>query len=309
MVNISTYLDPNLIVVDLKASNKEEAIRVLVDRLFKETGAKELYGFDRAKVFEEVMSREGLHSTGIGNGLAFPHARLDGWGKMVIVMGVSSQGLDFASVDGEPVRGICLMLSSASEPYAILQAMAALARFFNNTENVLEILHRPISPKKIYERFNQAGVLATKIILARDIARPVSAFLKPDISIEEATRLMHLRRLDVIPVVDDKGKFCGQISCLDIFKYGMPDFFNQLHTISFVRHIDPFQKYFRIRGDLKVKDFMITDAPSISEEATLLEIIFQMTVKRRFKLFVVHADGSLAGEIDRFCVIDKILFF
>ena len=120
---------------------------------------------------------------------------------------------------------------------------------------------------------------------------------------------MHLHHLDVLPVLDDENKFYGVICCLDIFAYGIPDFFNQLHTVSFVRHIDPFEKYYRIRKGLKVKDLIKRDLSSaISKKDTLLEIIFQMTVKQHSHLYILD-EGCLAGEIDRFSIVDKILFY
>ena len=134
-------------------------------------------------------------------------------------------------------------------------------------------------------------------------------FVTLETSIEEATHIMHLNRLDVLAVLKENSEYCGEISCLDIFEHGMPDFFKQLNTVSFVKHIDPFEKYFKIKGDLKVKDFYKRGDSSIKDTATLLEIIFNMTVKKKSKLFVVKEDGRLAGVIDRFCIIDKVLFF
>jgi PTS system nitrogen regulatory IIA component len=308
MVDVTNFITPQGILVGLKARTKEEAIRLLVDRLFA-GAAGPLYGYDRERVFDEVMRRERLHSTGIGNGLAFPHARLEGWGRLGMALGICPGGMDFASVDAAPVYAVCLMVSSQNEPYAILQVMAAMARFFANEENARVLREGRLSAEDVFEKFRAVGVKATEIILARDIARPATIVVTPRTSIEEVTRLMHLNRRDILPVVSEGGKFLGEISCLEVFEYGMPDFFKQLHTISFVRHIDPFERYFRIRRDLKVADFPMGADSRVAEEATLLEVIFEMTVKNRSMLFVVRRDGTLAGMIDRFCVIDTVLFF
>ena len=58
-----------------------------------------------------------------------------------------------------------------------------------------------------------------------------------------------------------------------------------------------------------VKDIFTDGSRPIQKDSTLLEIIFEMTVKQKSKLFMVEEDGTLAGAIDRFCIIDKILFF
>ncbi len=120
---------------------------------------------------------------------------------------------------------------------------------------------------------------------------------------------MHLDRRSILPVVNENNRFYGEISCYDIFAFGMPDFFRQLQTISFVRHIDPFEKYFNIKKGLSVKDLDLKEGKGIKKDSTLLEIVFEMTVKKKSKLFIVEDDGTLSGVIDRFCIIDKILFF
>ncbi|MFH1878751.1 MAG: PTS sugar transporter subunit IIA [Candidatus Omnitrophota bacterium] len=308
MIDISKYLNSESIFQDLGASCKEEAIHTLVDKLFARQ-LKQEYPMDREAVYNSVIKRENLQTTGIGNGLAFPHARIEGWGSFTLAMGIFREGIDFNSLDGEPVKFVFLMISSNDEPYIILQTMAAIIRFLSETGHGPGILENPMEIDKILERFKDSSISATEQILARDIARPVMDYVHLDTSVEEVTRRMHLRRFDILPVVDSANRFCGEISCLEVFKYGMPDFFNQLNTVSFVRHIDPFERYFHIKRDLKVRDIYCSGTEPITGDKTLIEIIFEMAVKNKSKLFVVDEDQGLAGVIDRFCIIDKILFF
>ena len=127
-------------------------------------------------------------------------------------------------------------------------------------------------------------------------------------SVNETAKIMNIYHYDFLPVVDNKGIMCGEISCLDIFCYGIPDFFNQLQTVSFVRHLDPFGKYFQYQQSLLVRDVYSKDAPIISDSATLMEIIFLVTAKNHSTLYVVE-DHKLVGILDRFSIMDKILFF
>jgi len=308
MINIQDFLSSNLIMPDLKVDTREEAIRALIDKIF-EGKPKHTYHLSRENVYEAVMERENLQTTGIGNGLAFPHARIEGWGKFEVAMAISRKGIDFSSLDSAPVNFVFLMISSPEEPYVILQAMSTVIRFLSEMKQGEGLLKSSLTVNEILLRFKEAGIDATEGILAQDIARPAAEVVTLDTSIEDVTRTMHLKRFDILPVVDDAGKFQGEISCLDIFQYGMPDFFKQLSTISFVKHIDPFEKYFRIKGDLKVKDLVLRGPSPVKRDRTLLEVIFEMTVKQKSKLFVVEDDGTLSGVIDRFCIIDKILFF
>lgn len=201
------------------------------------------------------------------------------------------------------------MISSPNEPYVILQTMSAIIRFLSEMGHDKDMIKDPANIRDILDQIGKRDIKTTEQILARDIARPAVNYVRLETSVEEATRMMHLRRQDILPVVDKDNKFCGDISCCEVFEYGMPHFFRQLNTISFVRHIDPFEKYFRIKKDLKVRDVFQEGTEPIPEDSTLLEVIFEMTVKRRSKLFMVEENGTLSGVIDRFCIIDKILFF
>jgi PTS system nitrogen regulatory IIA component len=308
MIDVGSILHPGMIIPHIKASTREEAIREMVDALFKARPdiARQ---FKKEDVYERVMEREDMQTTGIGNGLGFPHARINGWREFAVVMGVSEKGIEFNSADKIPVKFLFLMISSQDEPYIILQSMAAIIRTLNNMGYGPGMLDEPKKVRGILEKFTHAQISADEVITARDIERPVIDSVSLDTPIEAAMRTMHLKKLDVLPVVDWDNRFQGELSCQEIFQYGMPDFFKQLNTVSFVRHIDPFERYFRIKRDMKVQDIAIRDVEPVSQDSTLLEMIFQMTVKGRSKLYVVGEDGKLTGAIDRFCIIDKILFF
>lgn len=308
MIDITKYLNADLIIHDLGNCTREEAIEALVDKIFQGGNVSE-YPLDEKNTFNAVMERENQQTTGIGNGLAFPHARIEGWNTFSIAMGISREGIEFDSLDKAPVNYVSLLISSHEEPYIILQTMSTLIRILVEDGYSKKILDEGFTSQDILNALKKVGESEEEQILASDLIRPLIDYVGLNTSVEEAARKMHLDHFDILPVIDDAGKYRGEVSCLDIFKYGMPDFFNNLNTVSFVRHIDPFEKYFRIKGDLTVKDIYKEGTSAISKDATLLEIIFEMTVKNKSKLFVVEEERTLLGVIDRFCVIDKILFF
>ena len=309
MIDISQYLNTDTILTDLDASTKEEAIRLLVDNMYKGSAAENI-SIPKEEAYAAVLSRESLQSTGIGRELAFPHARIEGWGEFRMAMGVLRKGVNFNSLDKKPVKFVFLMISSTDQPYMVLQAMSAIIRFIEEM-NPQEGKggDKSIDIDKIMDIIQKKEIEATEGILACDIVRPVKDPVTLLTPLEEVTRKMHLDRLSILPVICDDGRFYGEISCYDIFSFGMPDFFKQLQTISFVRHIDPFEKYFSIKKGLRIKDLNLKPGKGIRKDATLLEIVFEMAVKKKTKLFMVEDNGILVGVIDRFCIIDKILFF
>ncbi len=306
MADVNKYIKQELIIPDLKVSTKPDSIRQLVEKIFSVPNPA-LGDLSCDFVFQAVMKRENIQTTGLGNGLAFPHARLEKCLDLVLAIGVSKEGVNFDSLDKQPCNIICLMFSPVDKPYIILQTMAALSRALAEKQNVDDILSAP-SADKIAEIFIKSTLKTSKIVVARDLMRPVSQAVHIETTIEKTTQIMHLNRIDVLPVIDSENNLRGEISCLKIFTYGIPDFFKQLETISFVRNLDPFEKYFKFRKDLKVKDLYEPTASSISMDTTLIEMVFEMTAKNHSRLFVTNK-GRLVGEVDRFSIIDKILFF
>ena len=110
--------------------------------------------FSIAGLVDAVMKREKLGTTGMGDGVAIPHAKLDGIKGIVGAFGRSSAGLDFSAVDGESVHVVFLILSSSSksEPHlnALRKVMSAIRQ-----PNVLKFLRSAKKTKDIEDVFRE----------------------------------------------------------------------------------------------------------------------------------------------------------
>ncbi|MCA9546301.1 MAG: CBS domain-containing protein, partial [Myxococcales bacterium] len=93
----------------------------------------------------------------------------------------------------------------------------------------------------------------------------------------------------------------------DLFTLGMPDFFRQLKSVSFIAEFDPFEKYFSKEAHLKARDVMTKDVAKVPPTATILEIVHLLSVHRYPKVFVVDEADRLLGVIDRIRVVDRLL--
>ena len=307
MDSINRYIDDSLIISDLQAETKDDALRLLVNRIFEKRSNLFPENFTSSDLYKEVIKREKIQTTGLGSGIAFPHTRIADLNDFALAIGISKKPIDWQSIDKKPCHVICLMVSPLLKPYLILQIMAVLAKFMGRPNNI-EKITSGLSPQQIAELIKGSALETGKTVMSKDIMRPVEKCVTLETSIEKTAQIMHLNRLDILPVIDDENTLLGEISCLDIFKFGIPDFFSQLRTISFMKNLDPFEKYFKFQKGLKVKDVYSETTSIISKDTTLMEIIFEMTTKNKLKLFVVDS-GKLIGIIDRFSIIDKILFF
>ncbi|MFH1135185.1 MAG: cation:proton antiporter [Pseudomonadota bacterium] len=123
---VQDYASSKRFLRDLKATSRREAIGELCLAAARDSG------LDQALLEAAVWEREETQGTGLGNGLAIPHARLDGLSEPLLVVGFSEQGLDFDAPDDLPAKVIILILTPGDEPSAQLELIAGLARRFRN---------------------------------------------------------------------------------------------------------------------------------------------------------------------------------
>ena len=126
---MSKALKRKNVFTDLRSVAKEDALKELIGHL-QEGG--DLPARLAKQALEALLAREKMGSTGIGNGIAIPHVKLKGGPEETIVaIGRSDQGIEFASIDGEKVKILFLVVSHedrAEDHLAILKTISALVR-------------------------------------------------------------------------------------------------------------------------------------------------------------------------------------
>ena len=124
-MGIAEYMRADCILLDMKSTSKQEVFDTLTSGLLTaglldDAGVKLL-----VKKLEE---RESLSTTGVGEGIAIPHASLEGFSKTVIPMGLVPDGVDFASVDGKEAKVVFMIVGSLSDPRLHIQILARIVR-------------------------------------------------------------------------------------------------------------------------------------------------------------------------------------
>jgi len=142
MISISNYLKEENIKMNLVAKNKKKAIKTLL----------EFHSLDKESILKEIMKREELESTGFGNGIAVPHARIDGIPSITILVGVSKKGIEFDSLDGKPANLIFLILASKSETKLYIYILAKLIKVLEEEKNLMKLVDTD-TPQSFIEKF------------------------------------------------------------------------------------------------------------------------------------------------------------
>lgn len=129
------FLSSRAFASEMQVQEPETAIAELAEV------AASVAGLDGNVVRDKAWERESLMPTGLPGGIAIPHARLEGLPRPVIVMGRSTDGVDFDAPDGSLAHLIFLILTPESDPRAQLELISGIAKTFDNPDRVMELMH------------------------------------------------------------------------------------------------------------------------------------------------------------------------
>ena len=125
-MEINDLLVPEGVVADLKATSKKQALQDLAKR------AAEVSGLHERAIFDVLMERERLGTTGVGNGIAIPHGKLASLDRLHGLFARLEQPIDFHAIDERPVDLIFVLLAPENAGADHLKALARISRLLRN---------------------------------------------------------------------------------------------------------------------------------------------------------------------------------
>ena len=137
-MKLSKFCDESLISFGLNASNKKDVIEELVDLAASSHMIK-----DRDQLLRDVMEREELVTTGVGHGVAFPHAKTTSAKGIVICFGRSKEGVEFDAMDRKPVNLFFLIAAPEDAIGAHLNVMSRLSYLMKLEKNREKLVAAP----------------------------------------------------------------------------------------------------------------------------------------------------------------------
>lgn len=125
-MELTDLVSPEAVLCGVKASSKKQALQEIALR------ATDAYGLDTRSVLEGLVTREKLGSTAMGNGVAIPHARIEGLGQIVGLFARLEKPVDFEAADGQGVDLIFTLLAPQGAGADHLRALAKVSRLMRN---------------------------------------------------------------------------------------------------------------------------------------------------------------------------------
>ncbi|MCI0330399.1 MAG: PTS sugar transporter subunit IIA [candidate division Zixibacteria bacterium] len=150
-MKLSKFCGEELISLELKAKNKEEAMQELVA-----LAARSKLVRDEKELLSAVLEREKLVTTGVGYGVGFPHAKTKATRGVVIAFGRSKEGIEFEAMDKKPVHLFFLIAAPEDAIGAHLNVMAQLSFIMKDEKNRKRFMDVK-SPGEVLEALDRAA--------------------------------------------------------------------------------------------------------------------------------------------------------
>ena len=151
-MKFADFVKGDAIKADLEATEKEAVIKELVSSLVK---AGQLKSSEEENIVQAVLKREELGSTGIGRGIAVPHTKHPSVTEPIGTVGVSHNGVDFMSLDGEPVNLFFMLISPLDKPSEHLQALENISKQLQD-ETFCRFLKQAKTPADVNQVLEEA---------------------------------------------------------------------------------------------------------------------------------------------------------
>jgi mannitol/fructose-specific phosphotransferase system IIA component (Ntr-type)/CBS domain-containing protein len=258
---------------------------------------------DIGETVAALEAREAQQPTALGHGIAFPHARLANLKTPRVALAVLPSPLLFGE---QPASIACLILTPVDEPTVSLKIMSQFSRMLADETKRRAILTAK-TPDELRRVVAEENLRIDQPILARDIMRAPGQSVPPKTPINKVAQLMSNAHLVVVPVVDESGRIVGDITADHLFRYGLPDFFTQLKSISFIAEFEPFEAYFKAERSVSAGELIEKPAGMVSMNYTLMEIIFDLAIRHIPQLYVVDDEGRWVGTIDQGVVLHNVI--
>lgn len=307
-MKFASYLDPQLIFMDIKKDSKEEVIQEMIERVAQKN---KIVREQKDFIEKMVLKREEEISTCMGFGVAIPHARIDQFEDFIVAIAFLEKPISGeigATNKFEEVDTFFLIISDVLKNKNILKVMSAISRIVMKEEALFSKIKKESNPNKIISYIEETGIEISHKIVAEDVLSPDIIPAHPNDTLEEVAKRFILEQRSGLPVVDEHGKFLGEITERELIDYGMPDYLSLMGDLNFLTVGEPFEEYLIHEHTTTIEELYRKDKKmiKIDPKTPIMEICFIMVYKGINRLYVIK-DDQYCGMITRSDIIKKVL--
>lgn len=299
-IRFSSLFTSKHVICQTEITDRDELFRQMLRKLALAVGIG-----DVEEAYQSLLERENQIPTVVGPGIAMPHVRLSAINHIVVGVATSNLGIKYASRIAEPVKLVIMTLAPKVMPGAYLQAMSSLAKICQDpqTANNVALLD---SPEKIWDFFDQGGMMLTEHLRACDIMSPVTVKLQEHDTLERAIDLFVRHRIRDVPVIDKDGDLIGVVTTHELLKVCLPDYILWVEDLTPIINFEPFAEILRKESKTWLTEIMTMDYATVSEDSPAAQVAKEFAKQKVDHAYVLR-DKKLVGVISLAMFLNKIL--
>ncbi len=297
-MKLASLLNPRLISVRKSYGSRTEMIEGLIAEIYRAENPP--VGIEETR--KAIFDREALGGTRFPTGIAIPHARFDGYEDLLIAVAVPSSPVPDSPV---PIRMMVLMLTSKTGTTLYLNTLGAFLKISQNEQLYRRLCDAP-SGSDLIETLRTENIEVKKELTVEDVMSTTFPSLTVENSVKDAADLFYKNRTSYLPVVDGRGVLLGELTVLDLFRIGMPDYASKIGSLKFLKSFEPFDTLLRDESTILLGTVMKKPSITIEEDAPVVEAILKFTQSNRRHIPVVK-EGRIIGVVNYMDILQKVL--
>jgi PTS system nitrogen regulatory IIA component len=299
-MQLASLLAPGLVFLRRSYAGKDEMINDLVREVFR-TRYKITCGEENVKT--AIRDRETLGGTVFPTGLAVPHARLENFDDILLVVCVPASPIPFEET---PIRLMVLVLTGHATSAMYLNTLAAFVKF-STDKNYFERLLAASSPQNFIHILKERSIEVKKEVLVRAIMSREFHPLRPDNTLKDAIDTFYKFRTGYIPVLDENNVFVGELSVFDVFDKGIPNYAKKVGNLKFMKSFEAFETFLDQENIIKIREVMKKYTVTLEEDSPIIEAIMKITQEQKRNIPVVRNGKELVGIVSFMDIIHKVI--
>lgn len=271
--------------------SRDEIIRRLVEDIYR-SGRVPPTGID--ETVASVLSREKDGSTVIMDGLALPHARIEGLAQPRVAVATSERGVVWPSEDS-PVHVVFLLLIPRDKPALYLQILRALTTSLKD-DATLRVVAAMTNAGDIYRFFESGKAYLPRYITAADIMSRDFLTLKDTDTLQTCVDTFIGHQVSEVAVLDRDGDLKGVVRAGELLRVCLPEYLLWMNDLTPIANFEPFAQVLENERRTWLSEILVKDFPVVTPDTPAVQVAGEMTRYRSSKCYVREGD-KLVGIV------------
>lgn len=293
-IYLSSFFSEGDILIEQTVPSFYNMIHALTERIV----TNHLPGVKAEPIIDAVLRRERVSPTVVGDGVAMPHARIEGIERPYLALGVYPAGIPSAETD-KPVRLVFLLLVPEHQPARYLQILRALANLLREP-GAADRLAAMNDPDEIIRFLRRSEMKLPEYICAGDLMTPNPDSLSANAPLGGALDSIMAGDKVEIPIVDEEGRLVGAVDTHALLGCFIPKGLRKLFPGAkgdLDSTMEALANRMREAHRIRVRDAMNTDVSTCRIDTPAREIAADLAERNAVKTYVLDKEGHLIGVI------------